>query len=198
MWDLRFSDRGSNPFPLSWRLGVLTVGPPGKSPFFSLFCMTFVLLFCVGAALIQHEVFVKGWRLKGCARRICPYTGIQEITCIWTFLCNYWYKAASFVIIYTECWRGLFHLQNVRQAIRVRLTIGSTRGALSGDGNILCLSLGVGYSRYTFVKTNQIIHFTVYKVYLNIFLMKQLEVTEWGLGVKSLSYSIWGISEERL
>ena len=57
----------------------------------------------------------------------------------------------------------------MRQAIRVRLTIGSTRGALSGDGNILCLSLGVGYSRYTFVKTNQIIHFTVYKVYLNIF-----------------------------
>jgi len=59
-----------------------------------------------------------------------------------------------------------------------------------GDGNILCLSLGVGYSRYTFVKTNQIIHFTVYKVYLNIFLMKKLEVTEWGLVVKSLSYSI--------
>ena len=65
------------------------------------------------------------------------------------------------------------------------MTIGSMRGTLSGDRNILC----VGYSRYTFVKTNQIIHFTVYKVYLNIFLMKKLEVTEWGLVVKSLSYS---------
>ena len=41
----------------------------------------------------------------------------------------------------------------------------------SGDGNILYLDWGVGYPGYTFVKTNQIthftVHFTVYKLYLS-------------------------------
>ena len=31
MWDLSFSDQGSNSRPLQWNCGVLTTGPPGRS-----------------------------------------------------------------------------------------------------------------------------------------------------------------------
>ena len=30
---IQFPDQGSNPGPLHWERGVLTTGPPGKSPF---------------------------------------------------------------------------------------------------------------------------------------------------------------------
>ena len=34
MWDLSFPDQGWNPWPLQWKRGVLTTGPPGI-PYFS-------------------------------------------------------------------------------------------------------------------------------------------------------------------
>ena len=31
MWDLKFPDQGSNPYPLDWKCRVLTNGLPGES-----------------------------------------------------------------------------------------------------------------------------------------------------------------------
>ena len=40
---LQFPDQGSNPFPLHWKLRVLTTGPPGKSLFLSFFFFNYLL-----------------------------------------------------------------------------------------------------------------------------------------------------------
>lgn len=42
MWELKFFNQGSNPDLLHWNLWVLTTGPPGKSPYYTIIVISYL------------------------------------------------------------------------------------------------------------------------------------------------------------